>query len=235
MASIQQLPTTSTVRHWLAMTNQDENGMREVIGATFVADEPTIFGTVKEDYVRREIDWYHSMSRRVDDMEPPVPEIWKKIASKDGTINSNYGWCIWSPENGRQLIRCTETLRENPYSRQAVMIYNRPSMHDDAFENGMSDFICTNAVQFLIRTVSVGEWPDGEKPHLHCIVQMRSNDAVFGYKNDLAWHRHVLDMMSKALNVPAGPIIWHAGSLHVYPRHDELVRQYRKDYLPGAM
>jgi thymidylate synthase len=78
--------------------------------------------------------------------------------------------------------------------------------------NGMSDFMCTNAVQYMIR--------DGK---LNAVVQMRSNDVVFGYKNDYAWQKFVLDKLAADLEVTPGRIIWNAGSLHVYERHFKLV------------
>jgi len=32
----------------------------EIIGASFIASEETIFGDVNDDYVQRELDWYKS-------------------------------------------------------------------------------------------------------------------------------------------------------------------------------
>ena len=197
---------------------RDKSGVRtvELIGESFVADRPSIFGEVKQDYVNRELEWYLSMSLNVNDIPGRVPEIWRSVATPDGFINSNYGWCIFSKENGMQYQRALEAILKRPDTRQAVMIYTRPSMHDDSTRGGMSDFMCTNAVQFLLR---------GDR--LHCVVQMRSNDAVFGYKNDRAWHAYVLDRMVIDLNdradpvdeIKAGDILWNAGSLHVYERH----------------
>ena len=52
---------------------------------------------------------------------------------------------------------------------------------------------------------------------------MRSNDAIFGYPNDLAWQRHVLDELSDDLDVHPGEIIWNVGSLHIYERHYDMI------------
>jgi len=76
----------------------------------------------------------------------------------------------------------------------------------------MSDFMCTNAVQYLIRD-----------DKLNAIVQMRSNDVVYGYRNDYAWQEHVLKNMAQSLKVDCGNIYWNVGSLHVYERHFNLV------------
>lgn len=193
----------------------DKTGVKtiEMIGATFEADEPTIFGKVNQDYVDRELAWYKSKSLSVYDIPAPVPEIWKQVADENGYINSNYGWCIWSDENYDQYYRVYQELQANPNSRRAVMIYTRPTMHLDYNFNGMSDFMCTNAVQYMIR--------DDE---LIAVVQMRSNDVVFGYRNDYAWQDHVVKLLGSALGINKTKIIWHVGNLHVYERHFDLVK-----------
>lgn len=193
----------------------DKTGVKtvEIMNASFIADEPAIFGTVNQEYVERELQWYKSMSLNVNDIPAPVPAIWKAVATPDGRINSNYGWCIYSKENGNQYNNVVKQLQENPDSRRATMIYNRPSMHVDFNKDGMSDFMCTNAVQYLVR--------DGE---VHALVYMRSNDAVFGYKNDYAWQKYVLECVSNAIGIPAGNVYWNVASLHVYERHFDLIK-----------
>ena len=192
----------------------DKTGVKtiELIGASFLADEPLIFGAVNEDYVQRELEWYKSQSLFVKDIPGKTPEIWDAVSDKNGKINSNYGWAIWSKENGEQYFKVYHELAANPDSRRAVMIYNRPSMHVDYCADGMSDFMCTNAVQYLIR--------DGK---LKVVVQMRSNDVVFGYRNDYAWQKHVADQLAEKLGIHKVEIIWNVGSLHVYERHFNLV------------
>lgn len=208
----------------------DKTGVKmlEITGASFVADEEVIFGTVNRDYVAREIEWYESESLNVNDIPPPVPAIWKQVAGKTtGEINSNYGYLIKSPHNYGQFNHVLIELLRNPFSRRAVMIYTRPSIWNEYDRDGMSDFICTNAVQYFIR--------DG---YLDVVVQMRSNDVTYGFKNDLAWQLHVRDELLSALNLnrrlrlienpelSPGRIYWNAGSLHVYERDFYLVDAY---------
>ena len=200
----------------------DKTGVKtiEIINAAFFANQPTIFGTVNEDYVQRELEWYKSMSLNVNDIPGGPPEIWKMVANPNGYINSNYGWCIYSQQNGNQYQNVLNELIKNPLSRRATMIYNRPSMHDDYNKGGMSDFMCTNAVQYLIRNNK-----------LNALVYMRSNDAVFGYKNDYAWQKHVLeelviDLRNEWLDdIQIGDIYWNVASLHVYERHFKFVTE----------
>jgi thymidylate synthase len=193
----------------------DKTGVKtiELVGANFHADEPTIFGKVNDDYIKRELDWYKSKSLNVNDIPGKVPEIWKMVADKDGYINSNYGWCIWSTENHDQYWKVYNELDKNRGSRRAVMIYTRPTMHEDYNRNGMSDFMCTNTVQYLIRDNV-----------LHAVVQMRSNDVVFGYRNDFAWQNHVAQLLEAALGCDSRKVIWNVGSLHVYERHFDMVK-----------
>jgi thymidylate synthase len=100
-------------------------------------------------------------------------------------------------------------------------------MHSNWCVGGMSDFICTNAVQYLIR--------DGM---LEVVVQMRSNDVVYGYRNDYAWQKYVQDKLvydyncgtKKADKIIAGKITWQVGSLHVYERHYSLIEKYIQEH-----
>ena len=198
----------------------DKTGVKtvEIINSAFFANEPSIFGTVNHDYVERELEWYKSMSLNVNDIPGGPPEIWKMVANPNGYINSNYGWCIYSQQNGNQYENVLNELIKNPLSRRATMIYNRPTMHEDYNKGGMSDFMCTNAVQYLIRNNKV-----------NALVYMRSNDAVFGYKNDYAWQKHVLEELVTDLRnewletLEIGDIYWNVASLHVYERHFKFI------------
>ena len=189
----------------------------EVIGASFLATDDALFGKVDWDYIRREELWYDSQSRNVNAIPGGAPKVWQAVASKDGTVNSNYGWTTYSPENGSQYGKVLAELKKNPESRRAVIIYTRPSMWEEYNVDGRSDFMCTNAVQYLIR--------DGA---LHVCVQMRSNDAILGYKNDRAWQHTVQQRLAKDLGLPTGDLHWTAGSLHVYERHFFLVDHFAK-------
>jgi len=82
----------------------DKTGVKtiEMIGATFEANEPTIFGDVNDDYIQRELEWYESMSLYVDDIPGITPAIWQQVADRGGKINSNYGWAIYHKDNGLQ-------------------------------------------------------------------------------------------------------------------------------------
>jgi len=203
----------------------DKTGQKlvEIIGATFIADEDIIFGKLNLDYAKREVEWYESQSLNVYDIPGKVPEIWKMVADKDGNINSNYGWIIYSKENGEQYKHCIRTLKRDKDSRRAMMIYTRPSIQWEYNKNGMSDFICTNTVQLLIRN-----------DKLYYILNQRSCDSIFGYKNDIYWANYVFDKALKELQrtypeLQKGNIIHQIGSLHIYERHFYILDNYVKE------
>jgi thymidylate synthase len=200
----------------------DKTGAKtiEMLGASFIADEPSIFGVPSQEYIAAEIKWYESGSTNINDIhgedkEPPAA--WLYAADQHGNINSNYGHLVDSPKFYNQYYNAIDELVSNPDSRRAQMVYNRPSIWAEYNENGKSDFICTNAQTFYIR--------DNK---LHMVSQMRSNDVVFGYKNDYAWAQHLMDRAIDNLNeagheLAKGNLIWQVMNLHVYERHFNLV------------
>ena len=209
------------------MFTVDKTGakMIEMLGATFIADEASIFGVPSEEYIKAEIEWYKSQSTNINDIYGPdrePPAAWKYAADVHGNINSNYGKLIFSNQYHNQYKKAVTELMRDPDTRRAEMIYTRPSIWTEFDDNGMSDFICTNAVTYYIR--------DNK---LHAVVQMRSNDVVFGYKNDYAWQQYVMKEIVKDLNIGSGPflhsnitlgdMIWQVQNLHVYERHFDLV------------
>lgn len=190
----------------------------EILGASFLANEPSIFGKVSHEYVEREISWYESQSLNINDIygpSSPPPKAWTYAANDKGEINSNYGKLIFSKEYHDQYNNVFQELKTKKDSRRAVMIYNRPSMWLEYWLHDKNDFICTNAVSYYIRN-----------DKLHCVVQMRSNDAIFGYKNDKAWQDYVLTNLAADLQVDIGNMYWQVQNLHVYEKHFDLVNHY---------
>lgn len=206
----------------------------EIIGANFIADEPAIFGKPSKEYIDAEIKWYESCSTNINDIHGAMkspPAAWIGAADEYGNVNSNYGHLLFTEKYFKQFDRAFDELWKNPDSRRAQMVYNRPSVWVEFNEGGKSDFICTNAQTFYIR--------DGS---LHMASQMRSNDVVFGYKNDYAWAQYLMDKFIDRWNIEAninntvttsgdpipiikkGLLFWQVMNLHVYERHFNLVK-----------
>jgi len=203
---------------------EDKNGGKviELIGESFIADEPSIFDKVNEDYVKKELEWYLSQSLNVYDI-PNTPKIWKMVSSPEGLINSNYGWCLFSKSNYSQYSSALAMLVKDKYSRRASMVYTRPSIQQEYSKGGMDDFICTNAVTYFIRGNS-----------LDCVVQMRSNDVWAGYRNDYAWQSYVLDKMvtdlrEKYKDLTRGNMVWNSANLHIYEKQFRFLTKYKTE------
>lgn len=195
----------------------DRNGGKtiELLGASFHATEPAIFGKPNQEYIDAEISWYESQSTNINDIyvDRDPPKAWQMTANRHGEINSNYGHLIWSEQYHNQFDSVVNELRTNRDSRRASMIYTRPSIWVEYNDQNKNDFICTNSVTYYIR--------DDE---LHCVVQMRSNDVIFGYRNDYAWQEYVLCALADELGVNDGDMYWQVQNLHVYERHFDLVK-----------
>lgn len=188
----------------------------EIIGASFIADEPTIFGKVNQKYVEAEIAWYESQSTNIGDIygdEKDPPKAWQYTANEHWEINSNYGNLIFSDKYYNQYNKVLEELKKNPFSRRGTMVYNRPSIWVEYNENGKNDFICTNSVSYYIR-----------ENKLNCVVQMRSNDIIYGFRYDYAWQKYVLEKLSNDLKINIGDIFWQVQNLHIYSKHFKLIK-----------
>ena len=215
--------TVDDIRQYFIQELRDENftvdrtnsKTIELIGASFIADEEAIFGEPNVPYIDAELDWYLGCSTNINDIryKDEPPKAWQYAANKYGEINSNYGKLIFDDKYYRQFDNVINELNHEPDSRRAVMIYNRPSIWTEFDENGKNDFICTNAVSYYIRD-----------NHLQSVVQMRSNDVVFGYKNDYAWQRYVMNMVANEVDCEVGTLTWQVQNLHVYERHFDLVK-----------
>lgn len=200
----------------------DRSGSKtiELLGASFIADEEAIFGEVNQEYVEAELEWYLSKSTNINTLAEiygKSPVAWQYSANKYGEINSNYGTLVFNDEYFNQFEHARDELLQNPDSRRAQLVYNRPSIWVDFKENGKNDFICTNAQTFYIR--------DGK---LHMVSQMRSNDVIYGYRNDYAWARFLMDRMITELNknglpLEMGDLTWQVMNLHIYEKHFHLL------------
>lgn len=207
----------------LSRQEKQGNGTKEILFMRACFDMNKVTGKIEftgrksnEDYLKKELDWYLSLDPTIEKVKDV--KIWQNICSKkDFTVNSQYGILVYGEENGCQFQKALESLNKDKDSRQAVIIYNRPTIHEDAYKDGKHDFICTFYQQFFIRN-----------NRLMCITNMRSNDCIFGIFNDLPWFEYVYnDMYSKLLarytNLEKGNLVYVANSFHCYERHFELL------------
>ena len=153
------------------------------------------------EYARAEWQWYLSGDRNIDklgELYGKVPEIWKRMADKNGNVNSNYGW-QWK-RNG-QLAEVVDMLKYNPDTRQAcISIYDGKE-----WDRYINDTPCTYAVQFTI-----------VNNRLDMCVTMRSNDLWYGFCNDQYQFSKLQEMVSKQLKIETGVYYHFAHNMHLY-------------------
>jgi len=170
-----------------------------------------IFKT-SEDYIEHETKWYYSQDPSNVYIKNHA-QIWSTASDENGMTNSNYGFLLFSPQNGYQYNNVIEELKRDKYSRRAIAYYTNPYMH----YTGGNDHVCTMYVSYTVRD-----------DKLQAIVSMRSNDIRFGLIGaDLEWQRHILTSIAGKLDLEVGNIHWHAASLHLYERHfEQLIKIY---------
>ena len=155
----------------------------------------------KWDYAEAEWQWYLSGDnniKKLGELYGKIPEIWKRMADKEGFVNSNYGW-QWKRSD--QLNEVIDLLKTNPRTRQAaISIYDRKEgyMYDN-------DTPCTYAVQFTIVA-----------QHLNMCVTMRSNDLWYGFCNDQYCFSKLQELVATETGLLIGSYYHFAHNLHLY-------------------
>lgn len=202
-------------------------GNKVIYNASWVATNNSMIGERNEEWVRRELDWFASGSDLLSDMEPPVPGAFQACAGKDGRVNSAYGHILFAEfgeDHGDLSLydRIVNTLAtEGKGTRHAVAIISDRNVHEMAHYNGRNDFICTNALNVMI----------DHEDKMHIIAQMRSMDAVWGYRADYSmWdflmEKLLVDVQYCYPEVTRGSITFQVANLHVYPRHFDLLDRW---------
>ena len=155
----------------------------------------------KWDYAEAEWQWYLSGDnniKKLGELYGKVPEIWKRMADKEGFVNSNYGWQL---KRSDQLNEVIDLLKTNPRTRQAaISIYDRKEgyMYDN-------DTPCTYAVQFTVVA-----------QHLNMCVTMRSNDLWYGFCNDQYCFSKLQELVATETGLLIGSYYHFAHNLHLY-------------------
>lgn len=172
-----------------------------------------IFKT-SENYIEHETIWYESQNPHNEYIKQ-YAQIWSTASDDKGMTNSNYGFLMFSPQNGYQFENVVKELKIDKFSRRAVAYYTNPFMH----YVGGNDHVCTMYVSYTVRD-----------DKLQAIVSMRSNDIRFGLIGaDLEWQRYMLNKIANEVGLDVGDIHWHAASLHLYERHFEQLKEIYKE------
>lgn len=182
-------------------------------------------------YTAKEVELYNSCTNRASDFAK-ASKFWGSLANPDGTVNSAYGYLIWSKAScGNPAFEYSnaagrtggyyrtpwewakQSLIQDKDSRQAIIRFSLP---EHQFM-GNKDQTCTMHGNFLIR-----------EDKLNLSVVMRSNDLVLGLVYDLPWFTSLIDRMVAELkphypNLTKGTYTHTVHSLHIYERNEEMV------------
>ncbi len=177
-------------------------------------------------YLLGELIWYFSGSNDPAGILP-YAKFWDGIRNsgdvdeyEKGTINSNYGNRLFGHAlpaafwEGRiqpinQWQETVELLKRDKDTRQAIINIHVPSDR----HVGNKDVPCTLSLQWFIR-----------ENKLHLIVNMRSNDIILGFTNDVFQFTMLQEAMTLQLRetypgLELGYYYHNAGSMHIYDRH----------------
>ena len=156
------------------------------------------------DYVKTELKWY----LKGDAYDLSICDhasIWKDCVDAQGKINSNYGQYF-----NAQMGHVVDILCRDVATRRAIININQ--LEHNYLEN--PDVPCTISLQFLIRNGG-----------LHMIATMRSQDGVFGLRNDLPAFQMFKLFIAAMVGLTPGLLMINVGSWHIYERHWEKVRE----------
>jgi len=134
-----------------------------------------------------------------------APNIAKFINPETKKFDGSYG-----PRLIKQYQYVLDLLKRDPDTRQALLTVN--NFHDDLHES--LDIPCTLSLQFLIRNNK-----------LNLIVNMRSNDLLWGTPYDVSQFTFIQECFACLLGIEPGSYIHNAGSMHIYQRDEETFKK----------
>lgn len=192
----------------ISVQGQEAAGTKEMLNSGFtLLDITDNIATVRTgyslSYMLGELTWYFTGREDV--------EFISKCISDDGVTNrSAYGAIVFNRYGFDQVAQVIDTLKRDPYSRNAVINFNVPN--PERFET--KDEICTIALVFELR--------EGK---LDCTGIMRSNDVWLGTPYDVVFFTELQKHIANELGVGYGKYTHFAVSLHAYEKDIDRVRE----------
>jgi thymidylate synthase len=191
---------------------------RELLGVNFEIEDPLDrlpriqSRNFNLAYCIAEIIWYLSGSNSVKWIARYSP-FWLGVSDDGVTANSAYGSRIFRQNDalGFDIVQwetVKQHLIDDPFTRRAVIHIKTPADNDPSSK----DIPCTLDLQFILR-----------EGRLNMFVNMRSSDLIFGIGNDIPAFTFFQELMANELGVEVGTYSHKSNSLHVYPRHYEMV------------
>jgi thymidylate synthase len=159
-----------------------------------------------------ELCWYLAKTNDVSFIEYYIRQY--KEYAEEGKIYGGYGPRLFEWRGLNQVDNIIKMLRAKPSSRQAVIqLFDAPDLlttHNDT--------PCTCTLQFMIR--------DGK---LCLLVNMRSNDIVWGMPHDFFCFTMLQEILARSLGVELGTYKHAVGSLHIYKETVNAVERFMEE------
>jgi len=173
-----------------------------------------------------ELSWHFAKSNDVDFIASYLSN-WRKFSEDNEHITGScYGFKIFKKDDKgiSKWNNVINILNSDPGSRRAVI-----NLIDDSeqINTDKPDISCTISFQFLIRNNK-----------LDIIVNMRSNDIIWGLPYDFFLFSYFQELMAVELGIPLGRYFHIAGSMHIYERHFKLGQEIittKEEYLDLEM
>ena len=165
---------------------------------------------LKLSYIREELKWYLKGDKSDLSIQDHA-SIWADMIEHD-EIQSNYGAYLFTKSAVEFIV---SEFTNDPHTRRAFI--NIHGIEHNFV--GARDVPCTMQIGFMVRN-----W------QLHTFVNMRSQDAIYGFGNDLPFFQVVADIYWAILNdhvfnrmLRRGPLHLNVASFHIYERHFEMI------------
>ena len=134
-------------------------------------------------------------------------------------VRNTWNWPDWPKDGVDQLKFVVQTLRKDPFSRQAMITIASPD--DDCFDSEgellrTKDMPCTRSIQFM----------RSHEGKLDIHVDMRSNDLLWG-ASAVNWFNfgQMLEYVSAMVDIPIGDYYHKASNFHYYTDMVETVQK----------
>lgn len=218
------LSELQAITHFGQYVNSNGSSQTELLFRSMCITDPTKLSIsiparkFNPNYSLMEFLWYLSGNKKTNNIGK-CANIWLKIKDDQEEVESNYGTYIL----GKQWDWAINELIADNDSRRATIVIHQP-YHKTL---NPKDLPCTQYIQFFIR--------DNK---LHMGVNMRSNDIIFGFCNDIYTFSLFQQLMLNDLNevlstcgreLELGSYYHHAGSLHLYDTHYGMRDQILKE------
>lgn len=173
------------------------------------------------DYARYEMLWYLT-GDPFNDMIMKSASMWETLRQPEGFWYSNYGQYWFGSQRGFDWV--VDQLIKDKDSRQAVI----PMLNPIHLFLGNKDVVCTESISFRIR-----------ENKLYMSVNMRSQDAMWGFTNDTFCFSILHEMVYIVLrdlmypDLVMGSYTHKADSFHVYERHFDMLDKIISDGADG--